>query len=489
MSADNNNNNNALNISRNPVEALKQMSEWPKDDPRLRLLQQLSARKFNELRLKRALCGDSDATAAMDVTFMMDCNINNLVIPVSTKQFCSVGDVLEALKGVAFMGFSTKESAYVPFVVVDSAEFSSDTPLIMLPDDGDDDELKGHHILRLWMMEEAAAAASQAPPQKEKPNKRRRASTSSSKDKDKEAEQEQPKPKRVRKSASYDGDLFAPPYRDLPEISELKGRISSAIVHLYHNGEVRKAPHLHWVIDQTLRKLCKTEKEYEHWVHHFEAHPDRGSFKWNTGVAPGMRTKPDEYQSRVDYCRAVLLELQRDGGKHDRELLDTMLRVLCDGQHSLELDEPGPRYRKWIYTYRSIPDNKDLPWPPYYRVFPRPLSYTEIMTQSPKEHQHQVVEEEKEEQAATTPVADESMLEAAYRTGTADNIPMPLRVKKALDCIVSYGDFDGGHHKQWVLDQVVRILVGGSKPAYKHWLEAYGLDEDGDPEWDRGCAP
>ena len=30
----------------------------------------------------------------------------------------------------------------------------------------------------------------------------------------------------------------------------------------------------------------------------------------------------------------------------------------------------------------------------------------------------------------------------------------------ALQYIGSYGQIDGGHHKQWVLDQVVRILKG-----------------------------
>jgi hypothetical protein len=34
------------------------------------------------------------------------------------------------------------------------------------------------------------------------------------------------------------------------------------------------------------------------------------------------------------------------------------------------------------------------------------------------------------------------------------------RIDQALDLIYKYGGIDGGHHKQWVLDQVVRALTG-----------------------------
>ena len=62
------------------------------------------------------------------------------------------------------------------------------------------------------------------------------------------------------------------------------------------------------------------------------------------------------------------------------------------------------------------------------------------------------------------------------------------RINAALDVIYRYGGIDGGHHKQWVLDQVVRILTGF---AYEAWIRQY---EDGDegPEtykWDTGIAP
>ena len=42
------------------------------------------------------------------------------------------------------------------------------------------------------------------------------------------------------------------------------------------------------------------------------------------------------------------------------------------------------------------------------------------------------------------------------------------RVRDTLDLIRDYGGIDGGHHKQWVLDQAVRKLLG---PCYDAWVE------------------
>jgi len=59
---------------------------------------------------------------------------------------------------------------------------------------------------------------------------------------------------------------------------------------------------------------------------------------------------------------------------------------------------------------------------------------------------------------------------------------------KALDIIKNYGGTDGGHHKQWVLDQVVRALTG---PCYDNWVKKYEQGKDGPKtyEWDTGIAP
>lgn len=58
----------------------------------------------------------------------------------------------------------------------------------------------------------------------------------------------------------------------------------------------------------------------------------------------------------------------------------------------------------------------------------------------------------------------------------------------ALKVIEEYGGIDGGHHKQWLLDQIVRILAGKD---YPHWVGEYEDGEDGAStySWDTGIAP
>lgn len=79
------------------------------------------------------------------------------------------------------------------------------------------------------------------------------------------------------------------------------------------------------------------------------------------------------------------------------------------------------------------------------------------------------------------------------------------RIKRALDVIADCGDAEGDHHKQWVLDQVVRALTGGPKlwepgmkkqrqsgsREYEAWVRRYEDGEDGPKtyEWDKGIAP
>ena len=62
-------------------------------------------------------------------------------------------------------------------------------------------------------------------------------------------------------------------------------------------------------------------------------------------------------------------------------------------------------------------------------------------------------------------------------------------INKALQLAFDYGQFDGDHHKMWVIDQMVRALLG---VEYAQWVEAYQeFDEEGEPQyfWDEGVAP
>jgi hypothetical protein len=59
------------------------------------------------------------------------------------------------------------------------------------------------------------------------------------------------------------------------------------------------------------------------------------------------------------------------------------------------------------------------------------------------------------------------------------------RIGRAVAVITRYGMIDGEHHKQWVLDQVLRALLG---VRYAAWVEAHASDPEYDP-WDPGVAP
>jgi hypothetical protein len=62
------------------------------------------------------------------------------------------------------------------------------------------------------------------------------------------------------------------------------------------------------------------------------------------------------------------------------------------------------------------------------------------------------------------------------------------RVERALSLIADYGSIDGSHHKDWVLDQVVRILAG---PDYSDFVAEVTKGEYGPNtyEWNVGIAP
>lgn len=61
------------------------------------------------------------------------------------------------------------------------------------------------------------------------------------------------------------------------------------------------------------------------------------------------------------------------------------------------------------------------------------------------------------------------------------------KVDRALGVIEEYGGIDGAHHKQWVIDQVVRVLVDD----YPKWVADMCEGEDGPDtyDWDEGIAP
>lgn len=60
-----------------------------------------------------------------------------------------------------------------------------------------------------------------------------------------------------------------------------------------------------------------------------------------------------------------------------------------------------------------------------------------------------------------------------------------VRIATALDLAMRYGSIDGDHHKMWVIDQMVRKLLGPVE--YKTFVKHYEAKQNA--EWETGVAP
>ena len=58
------------------------------------------------------------------------------------------------------------------------------------------------------------------------------------------------------------------------------------------------------------------------------------------------------------------------------------------------------------------------------------------------------------------------------------------QISNVMDLISKYGSIDGAHHKQWLIDQIARVLL---QDDYTGW--ASGDEETGEQSWDEGIAP
>lgn len=72
----------------------------------------------------------------------------------------------------------------------------------------------------------------------------------------------------------------------------------------------------------------------------------------------------------------------------------------------------------------------------------------------------------------------------------AGYIDQEQTIAGALNIAYSDGQIDGDHHKTWVIDQMVRVLLG-SDEAYQRWVQNFEYGEDGEKtyEWEEGIAP
>jgi hypothetical protein len=64
------------------------------------------------------------------------------------------------------------------------------------------------------------------------------------------------------------------------------------------------------------------------------------------------------------------------------------------------------------------------------------------------------------------------------------------KIYKAIELAFQYGGIDGGHHKMWVIDQMIRILIDDEN-LYNHYVKQACEGEDGPNtyDWDTGIAP
>lgn len=62
------------------------------------------------------------------------------------------------------------------------------------------------------------------------------------------------------------------------------------------------------------------------------------------------------------------------------------------------------------------------------------------------------------------------------------------KIQAAIDLAVKYGGIDGAHHKDWVIDQMVRVLAG---EKYEEIVREACDGEDGADtySWEVGIAP
>ena len=61
-------------------------------------------------------------------------------------------------------------------------------------------------------------------------------------------------------------------------------------------------------------------------------------------------------------------------------------------------------------------------------------------------------------------------------------------VQAAIKLGLRYGNIDGGHHKMWVIDQMIRILAGESYDAIIT-ASKVGVDGAETYGWNIGIAP
>lgn len=96
--------------------------------------------------------------------------------------------------------------------------------------------------------------------------------------------------------------------------------------------------------------------------------------------------------------------------------------------------------------------------------------------------------EDLDRELANEKEANEGISIFLLHTMEEDTVTDAGRVDAALNIGFFNAGFDGGHHKQWVIDQMIRALT---QDGYDEWVRNWENGEDGPKsyEWDTGIAP
>lgn len=64
-----------------------------------------------------------------------------------------------------------------------------------------------------------------------------------------------------------------------------------------------------------------------------------------------------------------------------------------------------------------------------------------------------------------------------------------IRIYEAVNLAFRYGNIEGGHHRKWVINEMLKCLLG--EEVYRIRVLDYEKGEDGldTYEWDTGIAP
>lgn len=73
-------------------------------------------------------------------------------------------------------------------------------------------------------------------------------------------------------------------------------------------------------------------------------------------------------------------------------------------------------------------------------------------------------------------------------TNKSENELLKSQIQSALEFAIRFGGIDGAHHKDWVIDQMVRELAADN---YEQLVKDACAGEDGPNtyKWDKGCPP